>query len=106
MKNAHKKAQELLLQYNTRDPWKLANYLGIVVIQIAFKNIHGMYYSIEEHKFAFINSKLDEAQKHRTLLHEIAHALLHPDQNYFALIEDKKIENHLNLKKRLRHSQP
>lgn len=100
MKNVHKKAQELLLRYKTGDPWKLAEYLGIVVFQMPFKKVRGMFCSVEGQKFIFINSNLNDKQRHHTLLHEIAHALLHPEQNYFAITERNEVETYLNLNMR------
>lgn len=103
MKNVHKKAQKLIQQYNTRDPWELAKYLGIVVVPIPFKNLRGMFYNMEGQKFAFINSNLNDKQKHRTLLHEIAHAWLHPEQNYFALTGLNEVTTYLNLSMKPRY---
>lgn len=104
MKLLNEIAQELLEKYNTGDPWELANHLGIIVIQIPFKKIHGMYYSIEGHKFAFVNSNLDFKQRYRTLLHEIAHACLHPEQNYFTLTKRNEVKTYLSLSTRPRYS--
>lgn len=104
MKHVHKKAQELLQQYKTGDPWELAKYLGIIVIEIPFKNIHGMYYSIDEHKFAFVNSNLNFNQRYHTLLHEIAHAWLHTEQNYFALTGRNEVTAYLSLSMRPKFS--
>lgn len=85
MKNVHKKARDLLRRYNTQDPWELANCIGIIVIRYPFRNLRGMYFSMKGRKFAAINSNLSIEKQNNTLLHEIGHAYLHPELNYFSI---------------------
>lgn len=86
-----REAQRLLKEFGTSNPRELAEYLDITVIKFPFAKLRGIYCKIKDQKFAVINSNLSIEEEKYTLLHEIAHARLHPQTNYFAINEDKLI---------------
>ncbi len=84
-------AHKLFRKYGTSNPRLLADYLDIEVIKYPMAKLHGIYFSIETKKFAAINSNLSYSEQQYILLHEIAHARLHPEKNYFAINKNRLI---------------
>ncbi|PGB95011.1 ImmA/IrrE family metallo-endopeptidase [Bacillus toyonensis] len=75
------KIQELITKHETRDPFKIANILGIVVLFEELGDIYGYYNKVSRIPFIHINKKLSETMQRFTFLHELGHALLHPNEN-------------------------
>jgi Zn-dependent peptidase ImmA (M78 family) len=97
-----REAQALMKEFGTSNPRELAEYLDINIIEYPLSKLNGIYFNIEGYKFAILNSNLGFEEQKFTLLHEIAHARLHPDKNYFAvdknqLIVAGKYERHADL---------
>ena len=67
----------LIKKYKTRDPYSIAQYLDIEIIEHDLSNAYGMYRLIKRNKFIFINNNLDNATKKFVLAHELGHAVLH-----------------------------
>ncbi|MFI3228291.1 MAG: ImmA/IrrE family metallo-endopeptidase [Clostridia bacterium] len=77
---AEKKANLLVSKFETRDPYKLADALGITILENNFKKQKGVYKVIEKNRFIFIKQDLDPVMKSIVLLHEIGHDQLHRTQ--------------------------
>ncbi len=75
--NIPKLVSSLIKKYNTRDPYVLAQYLDIEIIEYNLSTAYGMYKLVNRNKFIFLNSKLDEITKRFVLSHELGHAILH-----------------------------
>ncbi|MBO8169057.1 MAG: ImmA/IrrE family metallo-endopeptidase [Thermoanaerobacteraceae bacterium] len=86
-----KEAHKLMKQFGTGEPHQLAEYLDIEVIKYPFSKLRGMFFTIKGQKFAAINNNLGISEQKFTLLHEIAHARLHPEINYFFIKENNLI---------------
>lgn len=71
------RADEITKKYNTRDPFKLVNDLGISLFYCDFLKQKGAYKVILRNRFIFLNQNLDEVSKKIVLLHEIGHDILH-----------------------------
>ena len=74
---AIKKATRLVHQCGTRDPYRIANDLGIIIRDHPFSKQKGVYKVIEKNRFIFIKEDLDPVMKSIVLLHEIGHDQLH-----------------------------
>ncbi len=74
---AIKKAEEMLRKFGTRNPYRLANELGIILMERNFQSQKGVYKVIERNRFIFIKKDLHPVMKSIVLLHEIGHDLLH-----------------------------
>ena len=70
--------QELIEKYSTRDPYELADALGIHILYRPFKEQKGAYQVILGNFFIFLKEGMDEAMERIVLLHEIGHHVLHP----------------------------
>ena len=75
--NIKKIVSNLIKKYNTNDPYILANYLDIEVIEHDLASAYGMYKLVKRNKFIFLNNKWDDDTKRFVLCHELGHAILH-----------------------------
>ncbi len=70
--------QRLVQKYGTRDPFLIAEGLGLIVSEWPdFKRLKGMYTIIKRNRYVFLNDELDENTKRIVLAHEIGHDQLH-----------------------------
>lgn len=74
-------AETLCQKYDTRNPFDLAESLGIVVCHEALGEINGYYNKVYRRQFIHINHNLAGEEACFTCAHELAHAILHPDLN-------------------------
>lgn len=70
---------ELVQRFGTRDPFVIAEGLGIHVYEADFDRLKGMYRVIKRRRCVFINRNLDEATARIVCAHEIGHDRLHRD---------------------------
>ena len=90
-------------RYGTNDPFKIANHLGVHVLEIPLGNIAGNYKYLEHSKWIFINSDIeDESFKRVVMAHELGHAVLHWKENccfmsHHTLLLTSKIERQANI---------
>jgi len=70
-----------LISSGIRDPFELAEELGIIILRENLGTIYGYYNSCFGVQFIHINQKLNDTDKLFTCAHELAHAVLHPDVN-------------------------
>ena len=73
-------ADKLVEKYNTRNPFVLAQELGIEVIERDFKKQNGVYNIVLNNDFIFIKQSLCEELKIIVLAHEIGHCVLHREE--------------------------
>lgn len=78
MTNISTKVRHLVKKYGTREPEKLATYLGI---EVSYEDLDmdtkGFFISLIRNKFIVINSNLSEEYRRIVLAHELGHAVLH-----------------------------
>lgn len=110
----------LLKEHKTRDPFVIAENIGIVILKENLGSIKGYYNTVYGFKFIHINKNLSEREEKIVAAHELGHALLHPEHctpfmrantyysinkfeieaNVFAvdlLISDEDIKDNINL---------
>lgn len=80
-----KVVENLVSEYQTRNPYELAKLLGIIVIEENLGTINGYYNEVLGVKFIHINENLSKFRKKFTVAHELGHAILHPNFNYHFL---------------------
>ena len=74
----HKRiAESLVRKFKTRDPFKIAKALGIVVITTPLHGIRGFYQYLQRCGIIYIDSSLGEQDARFVCAHEVGHALLH-----------------------------
>lgn len=74
-------AQSLVAKYNTRNPFKIAEELGIIVVFAPLAELRGMRQHIKRRTIFYINSDLDEHQQSLVCGHELGHHFLHRGMN-------------------------
>lgn len=84
---AIEKANVILRNYNTRDPWIVGRYLPNVTVVPSDLGQNILGYTITDRKFSIINinTRTDEVVSRSVLAHELGHALLtrNTGANYF-----------------------
>lgn len=83
-----REVRELQRKYRTTDPFELADYLDYIVISYPFRKIRGMLLVLEGTTCIGYSTIIPRRQQELVVYHEIAHRLLHPDLNYFTLLEN------------------
>ena len=93
----------LIAKYRTRNPFKLAKSLGIIVKFADLGEVRGLFKKILKNKYIFINSNLSEFDQRIVCCHELGHAILHSSSEYQFLIDNtsllrrSKLEDEANL---------
>ncbi|MBE6869904.1 MAG: ImmA/IrrE family metallo-endopeptidase [Ruminococcus albus] len=75
----YKKVMELIDKHGTRNPYELADALGIKIIETSIRPLQGAFYIIFDQPTIFIEETLREDQKLIVCGHENGHAVLHPE---------------------------
>lgn len=87
-KNIHARVKHLVQKYGTRNPERLANYLGIHIVYKDYSlYTKGYFIKTLRNKFIVVNSALDEWSKKIVLAHELGHAILHSSEPIYFIRE-------------------
>lgn len=70
-------AESLVRKYGTRNPFRIAEALGLLIVRTPLRGIRGFYQYIKRCGIIYIDSDLDERDACFVCAHEIGHALLH-----------------------------
>lgn len=79
--DTRKLANKIASGYGTRDPYEIADCMGIIVLRLPLGKLRGMENSLLRNKFIYINEALDEQQSRIVCAHELGHHIMHKDQN-------------------------
>lgn len=71
------RADALVKKARSKDPYKIAESIGIDVILCDFKRQRGMYKIVLGNRFIFLKSDMEEQMKNIVVFHEIGHDTLH-----------------------------
>ena len=88
MRDVRGVVDKLVKKYGTRDPFRLADELGVIVQFSDLKSLSGLYTPMKKQRVILLNSGLrnDENNKYlnAVMAHELGHAILHREsQCYF-----------------------
>ena len=89
-------------KYETRNPFKLAEYLNVFVHVGPLGSRAGCYMFLKNHKCIFLNEDLNEQERMLVMAHELAHSIMHRKENcYFirnkTLLLTSEIETEANM---------
>ena len=70
-------------KYNTRNPFRLAEYLNVEVQTGSLGSRAGCYMFLKNHKCIFLNEDLEEHERTLVMAHELAHSILHRKENCY-----------------------
>ncbi len=72
------KGASMVRQFDTRDPFRIADELGIIVrYSNDFKRLKGMYRVIKRNRFIFLNANMSDRMTRIVCAHEIGHDQFH-----------------------------
>ena len=78
--------QRLCRKYQTRDPYELADALGIILISAPLsRSVRGFYQLSNRIKIIYLNNSFPEETRRIVLAHELGHAVMHDRVNSFFL---------------------
>lgn len=88
-------------KYETRNPFRLAEYLNVFVHVGPLGSRAGCYMFLKNHKCIFLNEDLNEQERMLVMAHELAHSIMHRKENcYFirnkTLLLTSEIETEAN----------
>lgn len=72
---------KLIKKHKTRNPFEIAEHLGIIILYEKLGSINGYFNTAFRQKFIHINENLSEHKQIFTAAHELGHAILHPKAN-------------------------
>lgn len=70
-------ADSLVRKFKTRNPFRIADSLGLTVIHTPLRGIRGFYQYVARCGIIYLDSSLPEHESRFVCAHEIGHALLH-----------------------------
>lgn len=70
-------AEKLVRKFGTRDPFKIAEALGYIVIYTPLVGVRGFYQYLKRCHIIYLDPGLDEATARFVCAHELGHSLLH-----------------------------
>jgi len=79
--NQKRIVESLVRKCKTRDPFRIAQELGYVVIRTPMKGIRGFYQRLKKQHVIYIDCDLSEQEARFVCAHEIGHAQLHRGHN-------------------------
>ena len=74
-------AESLVRKFKTRNPFKIAESLGYIVVRVPLRGIRGFYQHIHRCTIIYIDAALPEWDAAFVCAHEIGHVLLHRGYN-------------------------
>lgn len=74
-------AQKAAAKHDTRDPFRIAEDLGIVVIPAPLVGVRGLRQYVHRRVVIYINSNLEEQQQRLVCAHELGHHFCHRGMN-------------------------
>ena len=75
--NISKCANNLVKTYETNNPFKIAEYLGIDLKYVNLQHLKGFYTYILKNRYIVINSNIDEISARIVCAHELGHDCFH-----------------------------
>lgn len=89
-------------KYDTRDPFRLADEMGFIVVFAPLVDMRGFQQRIRRQNIIYINNELDDQQQALVCGHEMGHHFLHRGMNRIFMnlntqFVTQKFENEANL---------
>lgn len=99
--NIKRIAEKLMRKYDTNNPFKIADELGIIVKYDDLGNTWGYFITYKRIKIIHINKNIEEWLQRYTCAHELGHSILHkgvptPFLKKHTLFSIEKIERQAN----------
>mgnify|MGYP001143533777 CR=1 FL=1 len=95
-------AARLSKKYDTRDPFRLADEMGFIIVFAPLVEMRGFQQRIKRQNIIYINDGLDDRQQALVCAHEMGHHFMHRGMNRIFMNRNtqfvtQKYENEANL---------
>lgn len=70
-------AEKLARVYGTRDPFRIAEALGFIIIETPLEGIRGFYQAVHRCRIIYLDNRLSDGDRRWVCAHELGHALQH-----------------------------
>lgn len=70
-------AESLVRRFGTRDPFRIAQELGYIVIRTSLQGIRGFWHHAQRQHLIFIDESLPDPEARFVCAHELGHILMH-----------------------------
>lgn len=74
-------AEKLVRRFGTRDPFKIAEALGYIVLYTPLVGVRGFYQHLKRCNIIYLDPELDETTARFVCAHELGHSILHRGLN-------------------------
>ena len=74
-------AERLVGKYGTRDPFRIAEEMGYIIICTPLVGVRGFYQYLKRCHIIYLDSELDDTTARFVCGHELGHSILHRDLN-------------------------
>lgn len=81
MANIRKKANALIRQHHSRNPFEIIKGLNVILLFVPLKGVRGFYHYFQRNNIIYIDESLPEYEKLFVCAHELGHMLLHKNAN-------------------------
>ena len=95
-------AAKLAAKYGTRDPFRIAEEMGFIIVFAPLVDMRGFQQRAKRRNIIYINEELDEHQQRLVCAHELGHRLMHRGMNRIFMdhstqIVTQKFENEAHM---------
>lgn len=81
MRDIEKEIKIVCRKYDTTNPYKLADAMGVEVHRMELGSTRGLFYHSHRIKQIALNERLPEWMERFVLAHELGHLIMHPKHN-------------------------
>lgn len=74
-------AEELIRRFGTRNPIKIAEELGYIIIETYLSDIRGYHQYVQRCNIIYLDDRLDERERLWVCAHELGHSIMHKGLN-------------------------
>lgn len=89
--------KELVTDYQSKDPFRIAKEMGAIVLYVPLSNENGFYQRYLDQDIIYINQDLTEEEQILVCAHELGHLVLHNDVNSIFLESAKQVDSQYEL---------
>lgn len=102
MNNIKSLVNKIVKKYGTRDPFKIANGLDVILLTVPLKDVNGFYQYYKRNYIIYLNENLDKNERRIILAHELGHLFLHKKTNaifmsYYTAFSKSKLEKQADI---------
>ena len=95
---------DLIEKYETRNPYQLADSLGVIIQIGDLGELSGCHMKICDKNFIYLNNRIDDEKlKEAVVAHELAHSILHDGDYYFFSYGEQFYSNKVEIEDRRKH---